>query len=381
MGPTVGAKILTFRPMVSGWRIALVQLLGVSGIPKNCRGTLVKAIFRNRLVNTRSDLGRLAPLRTPSVLIVDPASHCNFKSRFCPTGDLEQITSTGRYQGGMAFESFTKIVDDLQEFDEPVRVLRLYKEAEPLMNKRFAEMVRYARGSDRILRVGTTPNGVLLTPKTSEKVIEAGIDQINISVNGVGDEQFAELVRIKVSFGKYVENIKYLYSIRGNCEIYIKAIKENLSEDDQKQYLDTFGDSADRIFFEHLFANWPGFEDNFIPKDCSVGHYEDPVVERSVCLYIFYSAAINFDGTVSLCVQDWARKLVVGSVAVESVRDIWLGQRLNAHWLPHLNSCRNDNPACGACQSPAFSACDNVDLNAGEIKHRVLAAEYHSRSQ
>jgi hypothetical protein len=89
----------------------------------------------------------IAPLGTPFVLIVDPASHCNFKCRFCPTGDLELIKATGRYQGSMAFDTFKKIIDDLQEFPEPVRVLRLYKEGEPLMNKRFADMVRYARGS------------------------------------------------------------------------------------------------------------------------------------------------------------------------------------------------------------------------------------------
>ena len=173
----------------------------------------MKAKFRTRLAENRRDLSELAPLQAPFVLIVDPASHCNFKCRFCPTGHVDLIQSTGRYQGPMAFETFTKIIDDLQEFDEPIRVLRLYKEGEPLMNKRFADMVRYARASDKIKRIDTTTNGVLLIPKIAEKIIDAGIDQINISVNGVRNEQFAELVKTKVNFEKYVENIKHLYSI------------------------------------------------------------------------------------------------------------------------------------------------------------------------
>ena len=339
----------------------------------------MKAKFRSRLAdsNKRSDLGGIAPLGTPFVLIVDPASHCNFKCRFCPTGDLELIKATGRYQGSMAFDTFKKIIDDLQEFPEPVRVLRLYKEGEPLMNKRFADMVRYARGSDKIDRIDTTTNGVLLTPKTSEKVIEAGIDQINISVNGIANEQFVDLVRTKVNFERYVENIKYLYSIRGDCEIYVKAIKENLSEDDQKRFLDIFGDIADRVFFEHLFPNWPGFEDDIIPKDCSVGLYGDEVLERSACPYIFYSTTINSDGSISLCVQDWARKLVVGSVTEETVRDIWLGQRINAHRLSHLNRCRKNNSTCGQCQCMSLGVFDNIDGKVGEIKERLLAAKYH----
>ncbi len=339
----------------------------------------MKAKFRSRLADAskRSDLGAIAPLHTPFVLIVDPASHCNFKCRFCPTGDLELIKSTGRYQGPMAFDTFQKIIDDLQEFPEPVKVLRLYKEGEPLMNKRFAEMVCYARASDKIGRIDTTTNGVLLTPKTSEKVIAAGIDQINISVNGVSNDQFLDLVKTKVNFERYVENIKYLYSIRGDCEIYVKAIKENLSEDNQKRFLDIFGDIADRVFFEHLFPNWPGFDDDIIPKECAVGLYGDEVVERSVCPYIFYSTTINSDGSVSLCVQDWARKLVVGSVSDETVRDIWLGQRINAHRLSHLNGCRKDNATCAQCQCMSLGVFDNIDAKAAGIKERLLAERYH----
>lgn len=324
-------------------------------------------------------MGPIAPLATPFVLIVDPASHCNLKCRFCPTGDLELIKATGRYQGPMAFDLFKKIIDDLEEFSEPVKVLRLYKEGEPLMNRRFAEMVGYARRSNKIERIDTTTNGVLLTPRTSEKVIEAGIDQINISVNGIRGDQFVDLVRTKVNFKRYVENIKYLYNIRGSCKLYIKALKENLSEDDQKKFLDIFGDIADRVFFEHLFPNWPGFDDDIIPKECSVGLYGDEVLERLVCPYIFYSTTINSDGSVSLCVQDWARQLVVGSVAEETVRDIWLGQRINQHRLSHLNGCRKDNPTCGQCQCMSLGVFDNIDSKAGEIKERLLAAEYHHK--
>jgi radical SAM protein with 4Fe4S-binding SPASM domain len=335
------------------------------------------AKFRSRLANQRRDLGEIAPLATPFVLIVDPASHCNFKCRFCPTGDPELIEATGRYQGAMAFDTFKKIVDDLQEFPEPVRVLRLYKEGEPLMNKRFADMVRYARASDKIERIDTTTNGVLLTPKNSEKIIDAGIDQINISVNGIRSEQFLALVRTKVNFERYVENIKYLYSIRGACEIYVKAIEENLSEDDRKRFLDIFGEISDRIFFEHLFPNWPGFDDEIIPKECAVGLYGDEVLERSVCPYIFYSTTVNSDGSVSLCVQDWARKLVVGSVAEESVRDIWLGQRLNAHRLSHLSGCRKDDATCAQCKCMSLGVFDNIDAKAGVIKERLVAADYY----
>ena len=221
-----------------------------------------------------------------------------------------------------------------------------------------------------------TTNGALLTPKKSEELMAAGINQINISVNGVRDEQFVDLVRTKVNFEKFVENIRYLYSIRGDCLIYVKAIFENLSEDDRKKFMDTFGDCADRIFLEHIFPAWPEFETDFLPDDFQVDHYGNAPEERSVCPYIFYSMTVNSDGSVSLCLQDWARKLVIGSVHDESIKEIWLGKRLDEHRLAHLNGCRKDNQTCGNCGCMSFGAFDNIDAKASAIKERLLAKQY-----
>lgn len=339
----------------------------------------MKAKYSKRLVDpkTRSNLGQLAPLGTPFVLIVDPANNCNFKCRFCPTGHPDLIKATGRYQGPMSMAVFTKLIDDLQDFPDAIKVLRLYKEGEPLMNKNFSKMVAYARKSDKILRIDTTTNGVLLTPKNSEKIIAAGIDQINISVNGISDDQFMSLVRTKVNFKQFVDNIKYLYSIRDKCILYIKAIEENLSEDDRKRFLDIFGDIADRIFFEHLFPNWPGFEDEIIPKNSKIALYGGSVREQSVCPYIFYTTTINSDGTVSLCVQDWARKLVVGNIRENTLRDIWLGVLINEHRMAHLDGCRKNNDTCAQCGVMSYSLYDDIDNQANEIRSRLAAGHYH----
>lgn len=341
------------------------------------------AKFQSRLSNDRAreNLGKIAPLIAPFVLIVDPASHCNLKCRFCPTGHPTLIESTGRFQGAMPLNTFKKIVDDLEDFPNPVRVLRLYKEGEPLMNKNLAEMISYGRKSNKIKKIDTTTNGVLLTPSNSEKLISAGINQINISVNGMSEDQFVELVRTKVNFNRYVENLKYLYSIKGDCVIYIKAIQENLNEDDQKRFLDVFGEISDRIFFEHLFPNWPGFSDDIIPKNSEIALYGGKAIEQSVCPYIFYSTTVNSDGTVSLCIQDWARTLVIGDVTKEPLWQIWNNQAITLHRLNHLSGARKSNKTCGDCGVMKYSLYDNLDENADEIKSRLLAGIYHHETE
>jgi radical SAM protein with 4Fe4S-binding SPASM domain len=338
----------------------------------------MKAEFRNRLSDkiNRKDLGALAPLQSPFVLIVDPASHCNLRCPFCPTGHRDLIAQNGRYQGPMSLDLFEKIINDLKDFPDKLRVLRLYKEGEPLMNRHFPEMVSIARNSRRVEKIDTTTNGVLLTPRNSERIIAAGIDQINISVNALSTEQFVELVKTKVNFSRYVENIKYLYSIKGECTIYIKAIQENLSTDDQKRFLEIFGDISDRIFFEHLFPNWPGFHDEIIPREGTVGLYGGEVREQSVCPYIFYSTTVNSDGTVSLCIQDWARNLVVGDLKHQSLLEVWFGEQITRHRIRHLQSRRKDNATCRDCGVMSYSVYDDIDNQAIQILDRLTKGVY-----
>ena len=338
----------------------------------------MKARVQTRLADrsTKSDLSQMAPVATPMVLMVDPSSACNFQCTFCPTGDRQLIKSIGRYQGPKSLDAFKKIIDDLREFDSPIRVLRLYKEGEPLMNKYLPEMIQYARESGRVERIDTTTNGALLNPKISDRLIASGIDQINISVNGVQDSHFTQLVKTKVNFEKYVENVRYLYENRGKCEIYVKAIKENLSEDDQKKFMDTFGNISDRIFLENMFSAWPDFKSDVIPAIPAAGHYGQEVIERTVCPFPFYMMVINSDGSVSLCVADWARTAKIGSITENSLKEIWLGERLNSYRLMHLNGCRKGDVTCANCEVITHGVFENIDASAQQIKERLLAAEY-----
>lgn len=220
----------------------------------------MKAKYKSRVrTEAHIKLSDVIPLETPFVMIVDPANTCNFLCRYCPSGNRELIAKTGRKQVVLKFSLFQKIIDDLSEFPEPIKTLRLYKEGEPLLNNKFAEMVKYAKSSNKVMRVDTTTNAALLTQRLSDKIINSGLDRINISVVGVNEEQFMFYAKKKVDFAKYVENVRYLYENRGSCQIYVKAIKECLSADEQKKFFDTFSGISDLIFLEYLSPAWPSF--------------------------------------------------------------------------------------------------------------------------
>ncbi|MDR2439555.1 MAG: radical SAM protein [Planctomycetaceae bacterium] len=333
----------------------------------------MKAVIKYR-VNTEEHvlLGEVAPLNQPYVLLIDPCNRCNFRCKFCPTGNHQLIKSTGRFQGILDFDLFKKIIDDLKEFDEPIRVLRLYKEGEPLLNKNFSHMVKYAKQSGLVKKIDTTTNGSLLNPELNRKIIDAGLGQINISVNGVNTDQIYYYTGVRIDFDKYVANIRDLYENRGNCEISIKAIKENLTDEEQKQFFDIFGDISNRIVLENLSPAWPQFQfHEDIKMEFCCGNYGQEIIPRQICPYIFYIMVINTSGKVSTCVGDWPNRLIMGNIKTQSVKDVWLGRVLNDLRINHLKGHRSDCTFCRDCEVVTHGTLDNMDDYADKILFRM----------
>ena len=323
----------------------------------------MKAQLKPRInLEGRTPLQDVIPLSTPFVVFVDPASACNFACRFCPTGHRELIDETGRYQGVMKMDLFRKVVDDLCEFEQPLKVLRLYKDGEPFLNKHLADMVRLAKASGRVGYVDTTTNGSLMTPARPGPVLEAGLDKINVSVDGMNREQYREFTGYDFDFDAFVGNVKWLYANKGACEVVVKIPGDLITEAQRGQFLDTFGDHCDRIFIENFAPCWPEFDvEAHTGVKITQGIHQQPVTPTDTCPYVFYSISVNSDGLVSACFLDWGRKLVAGDVRRASLKSIWHGDALNALRRQHLEGRRGENPVCSRCGQLTHCLPDNID--------------------
>lgn len=322
----------------------------------------MKAIIKPRIeLENRTQLEEVIPIEVPFLVFVDPADICNFQCKFCPTGNRELIKKIKRNSGFMDFDLYKKIIDDLCAFDQPIKVLRLYKDGEPLLHPKFTEMVRYAKERGCALQVDTTTNGSLLNPEMNMDLIEAGLDRLHISLEGLSEKSYREFAGYKISFNQFVENIRHFYEHRGKCLLCIKIVGDDLSDAGKENFFDIFGDIADRVFIEHVAPCWPRFEMNDVVPNTEVGIYGQEIRKVEVCPYIFYSLSINSDGKASLCFLDWSRKLIVGDVKTQSFKDIWNSEALFEYRKMHLLKKRNGNSICGVCGQLSHCLPDNID--------------------
>lgn len=334
----------------------------------------MKAKEGHRYYEKRTRLETVIPLKTPFIIFLDPSSACNLRCQFCPCGRAHDDLWTEekkRSVGFLPMDLFRKIVDDCADFPDKIKVLRLYKEGEPLLNPHFAEMVAYAKQSGHFLGVDTTSNGTLLQPKLNRDIVKAGLDRINISIEGLNSKEYEEVSGVQLDFDELCNNIRDLYEHKGQCHIFIKTIVdyyEGSATDARRQkFYDLFGDICDEISFEYTSPCWPGFGQEGLGEK---GIYGNKIERHLICPRIFYILTINSDGTASECHVDWNRQLVIGDARKETVTELW--KKLDVHRIAHLKGNRDKMPGCSVCLEPDAAAMDNIDSYREELLRKFL---------
>lgn len=322
----------------------------------------------------RQPLTELIPLAVPFLIRIDPSNLCNFKCEFCPTGDSELLKSVGRPKGIMDFELFCRIIDEISSFPTKLKKLYFYKDGEPLINKKLPEMIAYATSKQVAEEYWITTNGSLLNPEINNKLINAGLNLIRISIEAVTSEGYEKIAKVKIDYEKLKENIAHLYSHRKDCRIHIKIVDYGLSEDEKRKFYQDFESISTSIHIDSLMG-WSMSE----AKDFKLGtnSIESPdgqqLIRKEVCPFPFYTLTINFDGTVSVCCVDWSHSTVVGDLRENSLVSIWRGAKLQEFRKMHLEKRRFENRACGNCDY-LNTLQDNLDNDAESILKKILSS-------
>lgn len=315
----------------------------------------------------RTRLEEVIPLKTPFHLFVDPSSACNFRCKFCFHGTNEHMDKRV-----MSFELFTKIIDDIQLFPDQLKVLRLYKDGEPLINKNLPRMIEYAKNKGVAEQIDFTTNGSLLTPELSLQLVQAGLDAMIISVPGINENSIEAATGVRINFDQYIENIRYLYQHKEGCRIHIKATDIGVPSEDQERYYDLFESICDEISLESIVPIWPDIDISHVKENFDQGIYNQEIGHMQVCPYIFYSLSINADGSVSSCFVDWQHKNILGNVKQETIFDIWNGEALKHLRVDHLTMNKSKYDICKNCNQLQYATIDNIDSYAGELLEKIL---------
>lgn len=335
----------------------------------------MSAIKRGKIyAQKRINLGEAAPLKVPFSVQIDICSACNLKCNFCFHSDLDAIQRAGVHFGMMSYDLFTKIIEDMKQCwgEKKIKKLRLFKVGEPLLNPDICRMVQYAKEADVAEFIEITTNGTLLGEEMNQGLIDAGLDILNISVNGINENQYEEVCGCSMNFDDFRNAIAHFYRNKRNCKVFIKYSDIGYSQEEKERFYQLFGNICDEIFVETISANvWQDTNIGSHVVDAHKGTYGQDLEKKLVCPFLFTTMVIDDRGIAHLCCVDWKTEYILGDLKQESIGDIWTGEKLKEYQTAHLRGKKDSISLCINCESLSANTTDNIDDYAESILKRM----------
>lgn len=322
-------------------------------------------------------------LTLPRSIYIEPTSRCNELCQQCPRTLLSREDDRD-----LSFDKFRQIVEQFPQLERVV----LHGLGEPLLNKELPLMIRYLK--ERGVYVLFNSNGILLTEKRGQALIDAGLDEYRLSMDGGTRETYAHVrgvdafEKIWRNVGNFITMQKAQNASKPAVSLWFTAMRENLHE------LPVLIERAHEygvpeiylqrlVYFEQgLAASQQALFHRSTPEELTLIHRAEKTCKEygirfnaagaatpsqsvtrdfgqrpwSGCQRPYNLTYITSSGNVLSCcfapfghssAREYKEERVLGNVFQESIEQIWNGERYNAF----RNAFESDAPArhCSQC--------------------------------
>jgi radical SAM protein with 4Fe4S-binding SPASM domain len=271
----------------------------------------------------------------------------------------------------MDISTFGKIVSQAKEFDTKLKQVNFAGWGSPLLNPILPNMVFFLKISNVTENIAIITNGILLSHEMSYELVEAGIDHIRISIQGIGSKRYKQISGKKVDFDELVDNIRWLYSHKKQCKVSVKVADIGLEEGEEQLFYDTFKDISDQMYIERIRPMFK--ENNNDGKAVSkYGHEHLPVL---VCPQPFFMMSVTASGDILPCCSFYDPSNL-GNINNTTLKEVWNSKKLKDFQLMLLSRARkvqSHYPVCASCLMPdaVITPGDELDDKVDEIKRRM----------
>lgn len=278
--------------------------------------------------------GSLNSIKFPLVSALELTNFCNSACLMCPHRFMT------RPKEHMKFETFKKIIDEIKDYPQGLVWTHLF--GEPLLYPYLIPAIKYAKTKG--IKIGVSTNCQLLNKTYSKQLINAGLDNIILCLDGDCQKTY-ESIRIGLDYWKVIENIAEFLKMKGNRKkpyVQLQFVKSPLNEKEVK-------------YFKEQWKNRKGIDEIRIldSKDWAgqVDSKFNSMKERKrkPCGILWHYLAVHSDGNVTFCCADSDKRIQLGNVNNESLKSIWNGTKLKKFREEQLNG-NYKNGQCDNCK-------------------------------
>lgn len=265
----------------------------------------------------RKAVHRIEPVpEFPHHVQIQTKSGCNADCIFCPNTETLRVVE----HGTMSWDLWVKIADEL--IAEGCRRIRPYLMNEPLSDRDLAKRIRYMadrKGPKTIIKINTNAS-FLKNDETCDRVIESGLDRMNVSFHGISKETYEKSMG-GLTYEESLANIERIQERKRVLGIDTPQIKITMVNS---------GIVKDELARIPEFWKARGCGVNIRPlTDRANSRVHDLGVNPqnwepfSWCKRLMEQMYILWNGDAVMCCNDWHRTTVMGNVRDKSLREVW----------------------------------------------------------
>ena len=305
---------------------------------------------------------------SPVGINIEISSVCNARCVMCHFDKKNGIGLVDDPPAFMPLSLFRKIVDEIAAWPR-VPSLDLCWRGEPLMNPNFASYLGYARQKDVPLLM--TTNGSLLTREVATQLLDLGLQQVVVSIDGATAATY-EHIRRGLRYEQMRRNLERFIALKAKRNathplITVKVCAQEENEFELDDIVRMWLPDVDNVVVQNK-----GVYDKVSRRAYSYKTFITKKRRRVPCPQPFLIQSITAAGNVYDCLLVYSRDDPhMGNCQDNSLAALWRGKAV-ARKRQDLLAGRYDRlPICGGCDIPSTSATLKHEIDGNTlIKHK-----------
>jgi wyosine [tRNA(Phe)-imidazoG37] synthetase (radical SAM superfamily) len=276
----------------------------------------------------------------PMSINLETTNHCNLRCIMCP----RHLTDRGF--GLMDDSLYQKLIDEIADHGG-VQVLTLIKDGESLIHPRVHELIKYAKDRKAAHRIEIFSNAILLDEDRSVKLIEAGLDVLNVSLDAMNSDTYKK-IKGRDQYEVVVKNMRRFAEIKKEMGVrkpllVAKFIGMTENAEQLEEFKQYWRGIADQVLISSYHNYGGGTKDRSLAS-------QKKVACRYPCLVTWFNPVVLWDGLVTTCCVNYMKnELIMGDAKENTIESIWCGEKYQKLRSDMLRGDLSEWKTCSKC--------------------------------
>lgn len=294
----------------------------------------------NEISNVKNK--KLYPPFPKKNLLIEVTNACNSNCIFCANNKMQ------RKRKFINEELVIKVLNE--SFELGTREVGFYTTGESLLNKDIAKYIKIAKELG-FNYVYLTTNAILLNEQKIEEIIDAGIDSIKLSINGINNSDY-KFIHGLDAYERVMNNLKNLYNYRKlknlKYKIFVSYIATRYTDYDIEKIKRNFSNWCDEVAIVNV-RNQSGLMPEITNLlSCYNTDNKIPAERLVPCHYVFDTINVSCEGYLTACCTDFENYLAYANINNTSLKDAWHNELITSLRKKHLEN-ELENTLCNNC--------------------------------